>query len=138
MTELETESESEVIQKVEVFIQRCHDLDYVFTPESRKMVVQNSEYGASSKLWANVLAASMTEYTRNKLTANRLKYALTALANIDRALVMGLVTEGPGLIRRHAQAEAKVKALESENKRLSNENYHLSVSLDQMKDAMAA
>ena len=131
----EDQQSGDVIDLVETFIQRCHDLDYVFTEAARKMVVQGSD---PPTLWANSLASAMTNYMRNKNQPDtRIRYADACLAYINRALSIGVVTEGPGLIRRNKEAEARVKELETENKKLSNENYHLRVSLDQMKDALA-
>jgi hypothetical protein len=132
---MSTKPESEVIQQVETFIQRCHDLDYVFTPESRKMVYQASS--GDKKLWANVIADAMTLYTLNKDNSNRLDCAETCLGYINKAFAGGLVTEGPRLIARHKQAVAKIAELEAQVKELFNENQVMQAKMELLADAKA-
>ena len=125
----------DVIDLVDTFIQRCHDLDYVFTEDARKLTAVGTD---PPMLWANKLASAMTNYVRSKSQSEtQLRAANVCLSFINGALSIGIVTQGAGLIKRYKEAEAKIAELEKENKRLSNENYHLRVSLDQMKDAMA-
>jgi hypothetical protein len=56
----------DAIELVETFIQRCHDLEYVFTEDARKLTAKKDPSGYETILWANVIADAMTEYTLNK------------------------------------------------------------------------
>src|SRR2546426_12392693 len=103
MTELE--SASDVVEKVETFIQRCKDLNYVFSPEALKLVVHKSEAYSDRMPWANLIADAMTLYTLNKGNPDhRLTTAQECLTLINKAFAAGIVKEGPGLINKHKEA----------------------------------
>ncbi len=134
MTENQTQSGSDLIQQVETFIKRCHDLDYVFTPESREMIVQGSGGGffEPKQLWANKVADALSLYTLNKDNQYRLKYAQAALGYINKAIAAGLVTEGPALVQKYRKAEASIAELRTKVDELTAENLFLKAKIDLM------
>src|SRR6266851_6238590 len=129
----ENPSENDAIRKVETFIQRCHDLDYVFSPETIKLVVHKSEAYSDRIPWANVIADAMTTYTLNKGNPdNRLTAAEECLGLINKAFAAGIVKEGPGLINKHKEGQAKVVELSTKVDELTADNLFLKAKIDLM------
>jgi len=131
----EAESEDGIIQRVETFIQRCHDLDYVIKPEARNVTYskRESDDPKDRTILSDRLALAISSYELNRENPDlRLSEAEAALLWITRAFSSGVVTEGPGLIRKHKEAEAKVAHLSTKVDELTAENLFLKAKIDLM------
>jgi hypothetical protein len=120
-------TESQVIEKVETFIRHCNDLDYVFTPDSRKLGTTNQQ--GERAMFADSIARAMSEYEwfKNDPQQRMLK-ANICLMWINRAFAVGVVREGEGLVNKNKALEHKVAELQSTVKKLSDE-------LERLRDA---
>ncbi len=116
-----------IIEKVETFIQRCHDLDYTFTPESRTFGTKTPS--GEHKMIADSIARAMSEYEFFKDDPDqRMTKANSCLWWINRAIAVGAVKEAEGLVSKNRALEVKVSALQETVRMLSEE-------LEKLRDA---
>lgn len=112
---------SSIIEKVETFIQRLHDMDYIFTPEakgiwyvspSRPLYPSPLSPPKERKNLTDYLAIAISDYEENRDDEqHRLSYARTCLLWINRAFASGVIQEGKGLISKNKELERDVKHL---------------------------
>lgn len=115
-----TEQDQEVISKVETFIRRCHDLDFVFSAASWKLRTTAKE--GESKSFADGIARAMSEYDWFKeFPEERMKKANVLLWWMNRAFAVGVVREGEGLVNRNRYLEANVAELRDQVRKLTAE-----------------
>ena len=75
----------------------------------------------------------MTQYTLQiHDPATRLASAQICLGYINKAFAAGTVKEGPGLIRKHTEAKAKMVELEAQIDALSKDNMQLPAKIELM------
>lgn len=93
---------SDVIEKIEIFIQRLHDMDYVITPEASKLIYETQSTPMEKNNLSSFLANRIYDYDTNRDNKDeiRLMYARSCLIWINRAYTSGVVQEGQGLIKK--------------------------------------
>ena len=108
---------SSIIKKVERFIQRLDDMDYVLTIEAHKMWYTTpsafpSLIGERNTL-SDYLANAISAYQENRDNEEKkLSYAKRCLIWINRAFACGVVQEGKRLISKNKKLERDVKRLQ--------------------------
>jgi hypothetical protein len=133
----EVQSKDYVTEKVETFIQRYHDLEFVVTEEGRKLTSPEDPATGRRVLWVNSLADSISAYSLNRDNPQvRLKYAQECLGYINKAFAAGIIRDGPGLITKYKEAEIKIAQLEAQVKKLSEENIFLNAKIDLMREGV--
>ncbi len=127
---------SEAIERVETFIRRIHDLEYVFTPEAREMYFTNIK-GEKDRSLADWLSRRIFSYEQNREDkAQQLFYAKLCLLWINRAFACGVVQEGEGLARKLKECREKNVQLERHNKVLSEEYLNLKLKYEDFTSRM--
>jgi hypothetical protein len=121
---------STIIDKVETFIQRVHDLEYIVTSEAT-----NLWYVSKNKLYpmpndktnlSDSLASAMAHYQENKDDEKeRLHYAQICFMWINRAFTSGVIREGKGLITKFAECKRRNEMLERDLEVLSEQYLRL-------------
>lgn len=109
---------SSMNEKIDTFIQRCHDLDYVILPEARTLFFDMST-GAQKSL-IDILAEAISKYTENREN-ERLKQVTAEMCFlwINKAFICGVVREGDGLARKLKEANEKALLLQKDMEKLS-------------------
>lgn len=116
---------SETIEKVETFIRRLHNLEYVITSEAREILYRDSQDQVPKNL-ADWLSRRIFSYEDNKDDEERqLFYAQLCLIWINKAFTCGVVQEGKSLIKKLDEYREKNVQLERDNKVLSEEFLNL-------------
>jgi hypothetical protein len=117
---------SSIIEKVETFIQRLHDLDYVIDPKASTLIFGIPSRLSESMLLSDFLAKKISEYEENRDNErNKLTYALSCLMWINRAFTCGVIHEGQGLARKLKECQEKNTKLDSDLERVSMEYLRL-------------
>jgi len=110
---------SKIIDKVETFIQRLQDMEYIIAPEAAQLwfwappsVPKVPLIYKEKKTLSDYLAGMISLYEENRDNEKKkLDYAQMCLSWINRAFACGVIREGKGLI-------SKNKKLVRDNKRL--------------------
>lgn len=115
--------------KVEAFIQKLRDLDYVIKLGEPKIVTggaSNSSYVRDYDGGLGVtrqLSKCITEYEANKDNPNMKQwYTRELLKAINDAFTQGLIKEGEGLARKHQDSSDKCSKLEQDLAQLSTDH----------------
>jgi len=132
-----TTENDDVIQKVEVFIQRVHNLDYVISREAARLIYSRLDLKdiTQARTLADHLANAMETYLESKkhlaesasveeerLSAKLIQVsAETCLLWINRAFASGIVQEGEGLVRKFKECQAENDKLRADNETLASE-----------------
>ena len=117
---LKTEKQNTVIERVETFIQRVHDLDLVISIKSRDVWLEATE-GKQTNL-SDRLAKTMRNYEASRgKKVQRYAKALTCLYFIDKAYTCEVISEGNGLISKLRESQEKRAQLKEHNEILSAE-----------------
>jgi hypothetical protein len=128
--------EADAVSRVDTFIQRLHDLDLVISPTAvTTRFVKPDENPAwdSGISLTDKLSGAIMEYEISRHNqAQILQNALKCLTWINKAYAGGFVKEGPGLIRKHKEAEAKVGMLSTKVDELTADNLFLKAKIDLM------
>jgi hypothetical protein len=134
VSETATKTFPNVIERVETFIQRMHNLDLVVQTDRADIQYGiPGEKAESQRSLADHLALQMKYYEENRETPLRFSYARILLIWIDRALTHGAIREGPGLLTKLAKYQEEDSRLKSENERLQADISHLSTDLLQLQ-----
>lgn len=92
---------SSVIEQVEAFIRRLHDMDYILSPEVSGLIYVNESNQKDGRLFSDHLAKSIFEYEKYKNDDQvNMKYGRVCLLWINRAFAHGIVREGQGLAKK--------------------------------------
>ena len=116
---------SSIIEKVEIFIQRLHDLDYAIAPEATKIWYYPTSTSTltppkKGRSLADSLANAITEYEGKKCDErSRVIYAHICLIWVNRAFSSGVIKEGQGLARKLKECQEKNAQLERDIEKLS-------------------
>lgn len=111
---------STIIEKVEIFIQRLHDLDYTITPEATEIWYSDPSRPLDRKNLADHLANVISRYLREKDNEqDRFHCAQLCSLWINRAFACGVIKEGQGLARQLAECREKNIQLENDLEKLS-------------------
>ena len=111
---------SSIIEKVEIFIRRLHDMDYIIDSESHKIWYSAPSKPTERKTLADYLANRISQYEGNKDNEQiRFAYARTCLLWINRAFACGVIKKGEGLARKLMECREKNIQLEKDVETLS-------------------
>ena len=128
---------SEIIEKVETFIQRLHDLDYIVTPEAKKIGYIDKQTNKEISI-AHSLSLHISRYEKNIDNELQLSFARLCLTWINKAFTYGVIQEGQGLARklkeyrdRNAQLESDLEKLSLEYLELQDLNRRLGLSSEE-------
>lgn len=126
---------NDLIEKVETFIQRINDMEFIITKEASKLIYSNPSGPKEEKSLADSLANGIYLYEQNR-NHDEKKLASARLCNvwINRAFTQGVVQEGQGLAKQLKECREENAQLERDNKVLS-ENY---LNLKMMYEAFAS
>ena len=117
---------SSIIEKVETFIQRLHDMDYIITPEATKIIYRSQSNPLDNRLLSDLLGTAISEYEKNRNSDElRLGYAQRCLLWINKGFACGVVKESQGLARKLEECREKNAQLERDLERLSLEYLQL-------------
>ncbi len=112
---------SSIIEKVDSFIQRLHDMDCIISSEARQIfyILPKEPEGKSL---ADFLANAIHDYEKYS-EDKELKFsrATICLLWINRAFTHGIVKDGEGLIRKLKECREKNIQLEKDLERLSED-----------------
>lgn len=109
---------SSIIEKVETFIQRLHDLDYSIAPEAIKIIYDFPS--KEKKSLTDCLANAIYEYEANKDNEQvKLHYAQLCLIWINRAFACGVIEEAQGLAKKLGECRERNTQLERDIETLS-------------------
>ena len=129
---------SEIIEKVETFIQRLHDLEYIITPEAKTITYSSKSDMFERSTLSSYLSRRITEYEEKKDNdSTKLSYARICHLWIIRAFSCSVVREGPGLARKLKECREKNVQLERHNKVLSEEYLNLKMIHEDFASRMA-
>ena len=103
-----SKEEIKIIKRVETFIQRIHDLDYVIKPEARNIIYKGF---VGSEMRIRSLSDFLSGAIAHFETAKTLKNAISCLYWIDKAFSCGVVQEGEGLISKNEKLKKELKLL---------------------------
>ena len=125
---MSTKTESEQ-DKVELFIQRLRNLEYVIKLGEPKIVTGSDrihttirEYDGGRSI-ACRLSTCITEYEANKDNQQtKYYYARELLKAINDAFTQGIIAEGEGLARKYRDSSDKCSKLEQDIAQLSAEH----------------
>jgi len=114
---------SSTIERVETFIQRLDNMDYILNIEAHQIwYTKQSVFpsmSAERKTLSDYLANAISAYQENRDNEEkRLTYAETCLLWVNRAFTCGVIKEGKGLISKNKELDSKSKKLERGIKRL--------------------
>lgn len=133
--------DEEVIKKIEAFIQRLRDLDYIIE-DNRASLIHNSikpliyDYAKDDgqreeECLVDLLAKSITEYELSKnIPSNKISSIYKCEHWINVALTNGIVKEGRGLVNKLKDSYEKNTKLEGDLKLFSNQNIDLRKELE--------
>ncbi|NQT09085.1 hypothetical protein HQ586_08415 [Candidatus Bathyarchaeota archaeon] len=108
---------SSIIEKVETFIQRLYDLDYVINQRASELTYTDENDQISL---AHILSKRIVEYERVKDDEEkRLGYATICHIWITKAFTYRVVEEGQGLARKLKECLDRNAQLESDLEKLS-------------------
>jgi len=111
---------SEIYERVDTFIQRLHDLEYIITPEAKTIVYESKENKKDRSMLADELSNSITIYeSRKDDDITRMKYARICNVWINRAFSCGVVRESEGLVKKLKECRDRNVRLESDLEKLS-------------------
>lgn len=128
---------SEIIEKVETFIQRLHDLDYIITPEAATIIYSSKSDMFERGTLSSYLSRRITEYEENKDEGStKQSYARICHLWMIRAFSCGVVQEGNGLARKLKECREKNVQLERHNKVLSEEYLNLKMIYEDFTSRM--
>lgn len=117
---------SVIVERVETFIQRLNDLDYIISPEAGELLygdrLNPKERGKSL---ADYLANSINEYEQKRDSKESEFKAIVCNLWINRAFAQGIVKEGQGLARKLKECRERNIQLESDLEKLSMEYLQL-------------
>lgn len=120
---------NELIEKVETFIRRLHDLEYIITPEAQEFIYTDKKTKKEISL-AHMLSRKISEYERNKDNEKmRSFYAESCYSWINRAFTYGVVRERESLARLLQECQDK-------NVQLANDFEISSFKLKQLQEKM--
>jgi hypothetical protein len=129
---------SSIIEKVETFIQRLHDLDYVID-----QTATNIWYGRPPPYptlidnrtnLADNLSNAITDYEANKGNEQlKLASASRCLMWINKAFACGVIKEGEGLARKLKECQEKNVRLEKDVEKLSIDYLNLKKMQDELE-----
>ncbi len=117
----------DVIEKVETFIQRIQDLDFVINPTSGSLIYGEGE---NARTLSDLLVESITSYEVDRYDSDpkvKILSAYRCLVQINRAFACGIIKEGEALI-------SKFKKRSEENIKLRRELETVSDSLMRAKE----
>jgi len=116
---------SSTIEKVDTFIQRLNDLDYIISPEAGKLFYGAPSISTETKSLADYLANAINEYELNRDSKDSEFKARICHLWISRAFAQGVVQEGKGLAGKLKESREKNAQLERDLERLSVEYLYL-------------
>ena len=122
---------SEIIEKVETFIQRLHEMDYIIAPKASELVYETPLLEKNTL--AEFLATRLYDYEKNRENIDeiRLPCARACLVWINRAFAHGVVQEGQGLARKLKEYQEKNDQLQRDNEKLSSELLRLQAEYEE-------
>jgi len=110
--------EPKAIKRVEDFIERLHNLDYVIDEKAQRLVYfsEISDWGIGhgrKGVLSDLLANAISEYELNRDNPTlKWKAAQKCLIWIDKAFASGVVQEGKGLVSKYKELEREIKHLQ--------------------------
>lgn len=117
-------SDAELIQQVETFVRRLHDLEIIISPDASKTIYARpvKPTGASylsftkdeKRTFADFFAQRLFEYLNCNDETLKASRAKTLAIWIQRAYTNGFVLEGSGLPKKLDDAKAKIVQLEKD------------------------
>jgi hypothetical protein len=129
-----TERQSDIIAKVENFIRRVHDRDYIITEKAHTIIFSEpkdstSMFGSRKEVGnlADLLAKSMSLYQVTKevdkesTSIELFKAAAECLSWINEAFSWNIVKESEGLVNKLKKCEEKNSQLEKDIQELTTE-----------------
>ena len=118
---------SSIIERVETFIQRLNDLDYVIVPEATKILYSSAlPFSKERRPLSDCLANAISEYQMNKDNEkDRFDFAHACSVWINRGFTCGVIQEGQGLARKLKECQEKNVQLEKDIEKLSEEYVNL-------------
>lgn len=125
-----------VIEKVDDFVRKYHDLDYVIDSRAMEIWYGSSESSIFDRKRTNLTdhlanAISMYDGSKDDNEQNRLVAASVCLIWINRAFACGVVKEGQGLARKLRETEERNVQLQKDLEKLSADYLNLKARLDQ-------
>lgn len=119
---METSEDFDMFRRVEEFIQRVHDSDYIIAEKASEIKYSMPREGvaqiAGRKPTGNLadkLAWAMSAYDEVKGSPElRKRFAYTCLDWINRAFAWHVIKEGKGLVRKLKECQNKNSKLESD------------------------
>lgn len=129
------DKQSNIIEKVEEFIQHLHKLEYVIDLKATNMRYRD-EKGLNAGSLSDLLANAISHYEEKRdivdLNIKNL-FAQMCLIWINRAFASGVVNHGEGLIAKLKECSEKNKELENELIKISEEYKYLRTEYEDIK-----
>lgn len=119
--------ESEIIEEVEIFIKRLHDLEQVIDPRADELRYVDKETGKDMGTLSEFLDKTITLYQFHKdKPETRLLWAKLVYKIMIKAFTVGVIKSGDGI-------RQKISECEEENARLKDELKKLSIGYIQLE-----
>jgi hypothetical protein len=114
MINLPKKNETAIFERIDKFIQRLQNKDYIVKPEAQSITCKTAYANGLKKSLADMILIGITHY---KYERNAL-HAITLDQLINEAFMHGVIEEGEGLISKNKKAQERITQLEKENETL--------------------